>query len=227
MGRYCLVLLFLASALSRIAYAQDTAAISGTVFDPSGATVADARVTLVNSATQFTRVVTTNSDGEYVASSIPTGQYTISVLKPGFEKLVRSGVILTTASTLTVDLRLAVGSQTETVSVTATPPLLQSQSAEVSALVDSAQMVALPMVTRDFTDLVLLTPGAHVGSASNLAEGGSPYAMRGGADYSVNGAIAAGNSYLIDGVYNRNLWLNTLIIVPVVGRHPGIPRHDE
>jgi hypothetical protein len=94
--------------------------------------------------------------------------------------------------------------------------LLQLQSAEVSALVDSRQMVALPLVSRDFTDLVLLTPGAHAGSAANLAEGGSPYAMRGGANYSVNGAIAAGNSYLIDGVYNRNLWLNTLIIVPVV-----------
>ena len=196
--------------------AQDTATISGTVSDPSGASVANAQLTFVNTATQFTRVVTTNSNGEYVASSIPTGEYTITVVAPGFEKLVRSGVILTAATTLTVDLQLAVGSQTQTVSVTATTPLLQSQSAEVSALVDSQQMVSLPLVSRDFTDLVLLTPGAHVGSAANLAEGGSAYSMRGGADFSVNGAIAAGNSYLIDGVYNRSLWLNTLVIVPVV-----------
>lgn len=216
MGRHFLIALLCLGIVLGVACAQDTATITGTVSDPSGASVADAQVTLVNAATQFTRVVTTNSNGEYVASSIPTGEYSISVLKPGFEKLVRSGAILTAASTLTIDLQLAVGSQTRTVSVNATTPLLQSQSAEVSGLVDRQQMVSLPLVSRDFTDLVLLTPGAHVGSASNLAEGGSPYSMRGGADFSVNGAIAAGNSYLIDGIYNRNLWLNTLVIVPVV-----------
>jgi hypothetical protein len=208
---------FLLSLLAAgLLYGQDTATIVGSVTDQSGAAVAAAQVTLVNTATQFTRVVQTGNRGEYVASAIPTGAYLITVVKAGFEKLERSGVQLTAASTLTVDLPLAIGSQTQTVSVTDTAPLLQSQSAEVSSLVDSSQMIGLPMVTRDFTDLVLLTPGAHVGSASNLAEGGSPYAMRGGANYSVNGAIAAGNSYLIDGMYNRNLWLNTLVMVPVV-----------
>ena len=196
--------------------AQDTASIVGTVTDASGAAVADARVTLINAATQFTRTLATNSDGQYVASAIPPGEYEVRVEKQGFQKLARTGIRLTTASKLNVDLQLVVGSQTETVSVTATAPLLQSQSAEVSSLVDSRQMVTLPLVSRDFTDLVLLTPGAHAGSASNLGEGGSPYAMRGGANYSVNGALAAGNSYLVDGVYNRNLWLNTLVMVPVV-----------
>ncbi len=196
--------------------AQDTATISGAVTDQSSASVPGAQVTLINAATQFTRIVETNASGEYVAANIPTGSYVITVLKSGFEKLHRSGVQLTAATTLTVDLRISVGSETQTVSVTEAAPLLQAQSAEVSSLVDSRQMVALPLVSRDFTDLVLLTPGAHVGSASNLAEGGSPYAMRGGANYSVNGALAAGNSYLVDGIYDRNLWLNTLIMVPVV-----------
>jgi len=196
--------------------AQDTATIAGTVTDQSGAAVPAAQVTLVNVATQFTRTMETNASGQYVAPTIPTGNYEVTVVKKGFERLQRSGIQLTAASTLSVDLQLALGSETQTVSVIDTPPLLQSQSAEVSSLVDSRQMVALPLVTRDFTDLVLLTPGAHVGSASNLAEGGSPYAMRGGANYSVNGTVAAGNSYLIDGIYNRNLWLNTLVMVPVV-----------
>jgi hypothetical protein len=202
--------------IAPLASAQDTASVVGTVTDVSGAAVAGARITLVNVATQFTRTLDTNAEGQYVASGIPTGEYVITAEKQGFQKLERTGVRLTTASKLNVDLQLAIGSQSQTVSVTATAPLLQSQSADVSALVDSRQMVTLPLVSRDFTDLVLLTPGAHVGSASNLAEGGSPYAMRGGANYSVNGAVAAGNSYLIDGVYNRNLWLNTLVMVPVV-----------
>jgi hypothetical protein len=196
--------------------AQDTATIVGTVTDPSGAAVPGAQLTFNNIATQFTRVVQTSPSGEYVASSIPTGAYLITVSKPGFQTLQRSGVQLTAASTLSVDLQLKVGSPAETISVSATPPLLQSQSAEVSALVDSRQIVALPLVSRDFTDLVALAPGAHLGSASNLAEGGSAYSIRAGADYSVNGTIAAGNSYLIDGIYNRNLWLNTLIMVPIV-----------
>ena len=212
LAKTCAVLLFTIVAL----HAQDTATISGVVTDPSGASVPGVRVTLVNTAIQFTRVVETNVSGQYVASSIPTGAYVITAIKAGFEKLQRSGVELTAATTLTVDVQIAVGSETQTVSVTAAAPLLQSQSAEVSSLVDSQQMVALPLVSRDFTDLVLLTPGAHVGSASNLAEGSSPYAMRGGANYSVNGALAAGNSYLVDGIYNRNLWLNTLVMVPVV-----------
>jgi hypothetical protein len=196
--------------------AQGTATILGTVTDPSGASVSGAQVTVVNIATQFTRTVDTNDSGEYVASALPTGAYSVTVAKSGFQKLERSGLELTTAARLQVDLQLSVGNQTQTVSVTASTPLLQSQSAEVSSLVDSRQIVALPLVSRDFSDLVLLTPGAHLGSASNLAEGGSPYAMRGGANYSVNGALAAGNSYLVDGIYNRNLWLNTLIMVPVV-----------
>jgi hypothetical protein len=197
-------------------HAQDTATIVGTVTDSSGAAVPAVQVTLVNVATQFTRAVQTNASGEYVASSIPTGEYSITAAKNGFQKLRRTGVQLTAASTLSVDLQLQVGSQAETVSVSATAPLLQSQSAEVSALIDSQQMVALPLVSRDFTDLVALAPGAHLGSATNLAEGGSAYSMRAGANYSVNGAAAGGNSYLIDGIYNRNLWLNTIIMVPIV-----------
>src|SRR3954447_1426145 len=208
------VLLILGSSFSL--FGQGTATILGSITDPSGGAVAAAQVTVTNTATQFTRTVETNANGEYVASALPTGAYAVRVEKPGFERLERSGLELTTASRLQVDLQLSVGSQTQTVSVTASAPLLQSQSAEVSSLVDSRQMVALPLVSRDFTDLVLLTPGAHAGSASNLSQGGSPYAMRGGANYSVNGALAAGNSYLVDGVYNRNLWLSTLIMVPVV-----------
>ncbi|MEO6966477.1 MAG: carboxypeptidase-like regulatory domain-containing protein, partial [Acidobacteriaceae bacterium] len=197
-------------------YAQETANIAGTVTDQSGAVVRDAQVKLVNQATQFTRVVETNASGQYVASAVPTGSYAITVMKPGFKQLQRTGVQLTVASTLTVDLQLNVGAVTSTVSVSGTAPLLQTQSAAVSGLVDSRQMLALPLVSRDFTDLVLLTPGAHIGTAANLAQGGSPYAMRGGNNYSVNGSIAAGNGYMVNGIFDRMLWLNTLVIVPIV-----------
>ena len=185
--------------------AQETASIVGTVTDQSGALMPGAKVTLVNQETQFTRVVETNTSGQYVASAIPTGGYAITVEKAGFKQLRRTGIQLTLASTLTVDLQLSVGAVTQTVAVSGTPPLLHTQSAAVSGLVDSRQMLALPLVSRDFTDLVLLTPGAHIGTAGNLAEGGSGYSMLGGDNYSVNGSVAAGNTYMVNGIFDRNL----------------------
>jgi len=197
-------------------HAQQTGSVVGSVKDTTGAVIPGATVTFTNTATQAQRTVNSNENGDYVASSLPTGSYTITTQKAGFQKLDRSGVTLTTAATLTVDLDLTVGSESQTVQVTEQASLLQAQSGVVSSLVDSKQMVNLPLATRNFTDLVLLTPGAHTGSASNLAEGGSAYSIRGGANFSVNGSTPASNSYLIDGIYDRNQWLNTLVMVPIV-----------
>lgn len=196
-------------------FAQSTGEVAGVVTDPAGAVVRDATVTFINVETSFRRSVETNDSGQYVVSPIPMGHYLIRASKTGFSTLERSGIELTAANSLRIDLQLKIGSASEQVSVTASAPLLQNENGTVSTLIDSDRIEALPLQSRDFTDLVLLTPGAHTGSASNLGEGGSAYSLRGGSNYSVNGSTAAGNSYLIDGIYNRNLWLNTLIMVPV------------
>jgi len=188
--------------------------IVGTVLDQAGAVIPGAKVTLVNEGTQFTRVATTNPSGQYVAYSVPTGAYTITVEQTGFQKLVRSGVRLTAADTLTADLQLTIGSVQETVQVTAESPLLQSQTATVSSLVNNQQIVEMPLNGRTFTALLRLSPGAYTGSSNNLTN--SPYAMRGDVNVSVNGSSAQNNSYLIDGMVNRNLWLSTLIMVPTI-----------
>ncbi|MEP7366122.1 MAG: carboxypeptidase regulatory-like domain-containing protein [Acidobacteriota bacterium] len=188
--------------------------IVGTVSDQGGAAVAGAKVTLVNEGTKFTRVVDTGTAGQYVATSVPTGNYTITAELQGFQKLVTSGLRLTAADTLTVDLRLQVGNVQETIEVKETAPLLQSQTAAVSSLVSNQQMVEMPLNGRTFTALLKLSPGAYTGSSGNLAT--SQYAIRGDVNISVNGSSAQNNSYLIDGVVNRNLWLSTLIMVPTV-----------
>lgn len=210
---FCALALF---TLTVSLHAQVSATIAGTVTDQTGAVVPEAEVTLINQATQFTRAVKSNTSGDYVASAIPEGTYSITVVKAGFEQLQRTGIQLPVATTITVDLQLSVGAATQTVAVTGAPPLLQTQTSTVSGLVDPRQMLAIPLASRDFTDLVLLTPGAHLGTASNLAAGGSGYSMRGGDNYSVNGSVAAGNSYMVDGIFDRMLWLNTLVVVPVV-----------
>ena len=115
--------------------------IVGAVTDQAGAVIPGARITLVNEGTQFTRVAVANASGQYVAYSVPTGAYTITTEQQGFQKLVRSGVHLTAADTLTVDLQLTIGSVQEIVEVTAESPLLQSQTASVSSLVTNQQIV--------------------------------------------------------------------------------------
>src|SRR5262245_5645762 len=180
----CLVVLIILYGLSAMAQVVN-GTIVGTVTDQAGAVVTGARVVLVNEGTGFTREVSANDSGQYVASSIPTGDYVINVEHPGFQKLRRSGIKLTAADVLTVDLQLTVGNVTETVEVTATAPLVQSQTAAVTALVTNEQMVEMPLNGRTFTSLVLLSPGSYAGSSSNLTN--SPYAMRGNVNYSVNG----------------------------------------
>jgi Carboxypeptidase regulatory-like domain len=196
-------------------YAQaQSGTIVGTVTDQAGGAIPAVNVRLVNEGTQFTRTVATNASGQYVAYAIPTGLYTITVEQAGFQKLVRAGIQLTAADTLTVDLSLTVGSVNQAIEITAEAPLLQSQTAAVSSLVTNQQMVEMPLNGRTFTALLKLSPGAYTGSSANLTS--SPYAMRGDVNISVNGSSAQNNSYLIDGMVNRNLWLNTLIIVPTV-----------
>jgi hypothetical protein len=211
MGIGMIFALLAASAL----YAQSqSGTIVGTVSDQAGAVIGAAEVRLANEATGFVRTVVTNESGQYVASSVPTGSYSIQVAQPGFRKLVRSGVQLTAADTLTVDLQLTVGNVQESVEVTAEAPLLQAQTATVSSLVDNQRIVEMPLNGRTFTQLLRLSPGAYTGSSGNLTN--SPYAMRGDVNISVNGSSAQNNTYLIDGMANRNLWLSTLIMVPTI-----------
>jgi hypothetical protein len=198
----------LAIFLCTACWAQDVATIVGTITDQSGAVVPGARVTLVNQGTAFRRVVETNASGQYVASAIPTGAYQITVEKTGFETVRRSGIDLHVATTVSINA--------QSITVNASAPSLESETATVSGLVNNRQMEALPLVSRDFTDLVLLTPGAHPASDVNSVQNGSPYSIRASADYSVNGSFDSYNSYLVDGIIDRSLWHNILVVVPVV-----------
>src|SRR5215210_6406320 len=128
-----LTAMLLLSAANLFGQAQ-SGTIVGTVTDQGGAVVQGATVTLTNEATGFSRGAVTNDSGQYVATSFPTGRITLRVEHPGFQRLVRTGVELTAADTLTVDLKLTVGNVQETVQVTGEAALLQSQTAAVSSL---------------------------------------------------------------------------------------------
>jgi hypothetical protein len=143
----------------------------------------------------------------------------LEVEKAGFQKLVREGVQLTAADTVTVNLELQVGNVTETTQVTAEAPLLQTQTATVSSLVSNQQILDLPLNGRSFTQLMALTPGvSNPGGffGTNLATPGFAYWVRSNTFVSINGSQSGNNSYLIDGMYDKGLWLNNLVIVPTI-----------
>src|SRR5580700_1921865 len=212
----CKLLAFcLSLCLTSLVYGQaESGTIVGVVRDQGGSVVPGATVTLVNEGTHFTRSVTTNPAGEYTAYSFPTGHINVTVAQPGFQKQVRTGIDLTAADTLTVDIALTVGDVKETVEVTGEAPLLQSQSAAVSSLINNQQIVETPLNGRAFTQLMPLSTGAAPTTSNMQATVGA--GQRSNVAISVNGSVANNNTYLIDGFDNRDLWINYLIMVPTL-----------
>src|SRR5207248_6229936 len=172
----------------------ESGTIVGVVSDQGGAVVPAAKVTITNEGTGLIRSVLTNESGQYVASSFPTGRITVTVERSGFQKLVRSGIELTAADTLTVDLRLTVGNVQETVEVTGEAPLLQSQTAAVSTLINNQQMLEMPLNGRSLTQLLQLGAGAAPQNPG-LPTALTGYQMRANNSVSVNGSVWNNNSY--------------------------------
>jgi hypothetical protein len=209
-----LVPLFLLSAAGLFGQAQ-SGTIVGTVTDQAGAVVPNATIQVINEGTQFSRSVITNESGQYVATSFPTGKITFRVEQPGFQRLVRSGVELTAADTLTVDLHLTIGNVQETVEVTGEAPLLQSATAAVSTLISNQQIVDTPLNGRSFVQLLQLGSGA-IPTTPGLTTAIGGRNMNASTSIAVNGSIFANNSYLVDGMFNKEMWLNGIVLAPPV-----------
>ncbi len=208
---------FLMAMLTCKAFGQaDSGTIVGSVTDPAGAVVPGATVTISNVATGLTRTATTNANGQYRADAFPTGPLTITVEQSGFQKLVRSGIALTAADTLTVNLALSVGNVQETVQVTSEAPLLQSQTAAVTTLITNQQMLETPINGRDFTQLVALASGASPATPGALLTSLTGFSSRSNMTIAINGNTAENNAYYIDGLYNMGLWLQNVTMVPTI-----------
>src|SRR5579875_890547 len=147
----------LASATSLFGQAA-TASISGRVTDSSGAAVPAVPVTVTNTGTSATQVVTTDAQGRYLVPDLAIGTYNLSASKEGFQTAVRNGVVLTVGSAPVVDFQLAVGQANQTVNVEAQVSQVETTNSAVSSLVNQTQMTQLPLNGRDFEQLILLAP---------------------------------------------------------------------
>src|SRR5262245_2290560 len=144
----------------RVVAQTDRAAISGTVTDPSGAVVPDARIEVVSATTGLHRETTTAITGTYEIPGLPIGTYKLTIKKEGFKPFVLQQVDLSLGETRTVDAHLAVGTEADLVDVIASVENLNRTSAEVGGVIESQQISDIPVSGRNWATLMLLTPGA-------------------------------------------------------------------
>jgi hypothetical protein len=135
------------------------ATLSGLVTDPSGASIADAAISIKNVGTGEVHEVTSNSEGFYSVPNLLPGSYEVSASGKGFSKTVQKGITLTVGAQQALNITLKPGAVSETVQVLGTPPDIQTSSSAVSSTVDSRTVRELPLNGRDWTSLATLEPG--------------------------------------------------------------------
>ncbi len=217
LGRIVFTLMVVAAYPPLTAGAQTVSGtILGTVTDASGSVIPHAKVTVVNEGTGLTRTVQTDSNGEYTVAALSTGRYTVISELTGFKSLTLSNVELGVDQRARIDLKLEVGAMTESVSIEATSPLLQTSSSELGTTVTSAQIEALPLNGRNFVNLTRTLPGVLRGIPGSNIDGAGSLAWRASASFSANGQRARDNNFMLDGVDNNETWLQTVVIFPSV-----------
>ncbi len=184
-----------AACLAAPAVAQNTTGtITGRIADTSGAVVSGASVLVRNTATGEARALTTGAAGDFTATLLLPGTYSVTAQRDGFKTEIRTGITLQVDQTVRVDMNLAVGSTTEQVEVNANALTLDTDSATIGQVVDRKQVSELPLNGRNFVNLLFLEPGA-------VETGGeqSTYRYGVGDAISIGGGISASNSFLLDG----------------------------
>lgn len=196
-------------------YAQvDRGGIAGTVKDTSGAIVPGASVTVTNTGTQQTTRLTSDSSGNFLATNLPVGQYVVTFEKQGFRRVVHSNITVSVNLTTRVDTVLQVGQVSQSVEVSAAPPLIQSESSSLGTVESQRRIVDLPLNGRNFIALAYLGPGANTGAPGSNVSGGVFEDVRANEALSVNGLNVSQNNYLLDGVDNNEWGLGGVVALP-------------
>jgi len=168
-----------------------TGSITGTLTDPTGAVVPNALVTVTNQETNAIRETRSNDDGDYTVALLPPGHYRVTAEKQGFRRSIYNDVILDVDQTARADFSLQVGVLNEELTVTDTPPLVQTDTSTMGQVVNGREVRELPLNERNFLSFGLLVPGSQlpVEGSQNSTQGGS---------LSVNGAREQSNNFLLE-----------------------------
>ena len=187
------------------AWAQTTnATLLGTVTDQQGAATVGAAISVKNKATGVVREVQTDSSGNYRVFPLNPGVYDVTASLAGFKTKIANGVIVEVASTVKADFSLDVGQITESVEVSASATILQTQDASVGGTVTEAELKRLPVNGRNYTRLIMLMPGT-----SDMGGSQTRGTFSGTQLISVNGQRRQDNNFTVDGVDNNFMMMNS------------------
>jgi outer membrane receptor protein involved in Fe transport len=193
-----------------IASAQSTGGrIRGTVTDASGGAVVGAKVSLINEGTNITREAQTSSNGEYLFLEVPVGSYEVDVNQAGFKKYARKGIVLVLNEIATVDIPLQVGSTVDTVEVTGAPPVIDTTTTQLGAVMTDQSVRELPLNSRNTYQLLQLQPGVQSQLGADLFYGSNNPGV-----VSVNGGRGRSNNYMVNGGDGNDIFVNTPAISP-------------
>src|ERR1700722_1597942 len=184
--------LFLVSAAGTPAQTS-SAQLSGAVVDSTGARLPDVRVVILNSNTRVSRETTTNDAGEYTFASLLPGGYDVSASKNGFTTAREVGITLNVGDVRSVDVTLAVGQASQTVTITADAQLVNTNNSEVAQVIDEKQVLDIPLNGRSFEQLVTLGEGAY-STSGGASSGFRP--QLGNSDLGIAGGRYNSVSYL-------------------------------
>ncbi len=197
-----------------VLFAQDIAgSLRGTVLDASGAVVANAKITAINSETALTRSTTSDSKGNYLLVALPVGHYRLEVEASGFKKYIQEGITLDVNQAASVSIELAVGTNTQEIEVKANAAIVETTSSSLGQTVGDREILDLPLNGRHFTQLGLLQPGVVPITPGLIEAGGT---TRAGQSYAVNGQRPESNNFLIDGADNFNTVDGGFVLEPPV-----------
>src|SRR5438270_8082986 len=190
-------LLLLAFACTpAVLLAQDTAQITGTVTDPSGAAVAGAQVTVTSSEHGITRTAPTNTSGDFLFAALPVGSYNMSVTASGFKKYQANGIVLQVGEKARNNITLAVGAAQEQVNVEGSNVAqVETESSDLGGVVNGKEITQLQLNGRNFTQLITLVPGVTNQTGQDEGQVG----VGGSVAFSVNGGRSEYNNWEMDG----------------------------
>jgi len=192
----CFFLLVFSICPPAALFAQDTASITGTVTDSSGAAMGNAQVTVISTEHGITRTTATNGSGDYLFAALPIGSYNLSVSETGFKKYEAQGVILRVAEKTRVNVVLQVGAvNTEVIVRGQEVAQVETQSSDLGGTVTGKEITQLELNGRNFTQLITLVPGVSNQTGQDEAGVG----VSGNVSFSVNGGRTEYNNWEMDG----------------------------
>ena len=207
-------------ALPMYGQTANTGAIAGTVSDPSRALVARAEIAVKSQATLEERDLVTDAEGNFLAPFLSPGNYDLTVRAPGFEPLVLHGVQVQITEVSRLKIRLPIAGAKEQIEVSAKPPLIQTENATLGRVIDHETIVDLPLVDRNFTEILGLTAGTNTNIVDATQLGAGSQEIR------ANGARSGDNNFMLNGVDANSYSSNITEVTPFGGAGIAIPAPD-